>query len=145
MKLGDYLASIRIILGVIDMKCFYHNDKDAVGICKSCEKGLCIDCAIDLGKGLACKNHCEEDVNKIIDYSQENIKFASRTSKIIQSTKTGVYLISSFYIVLGIAFIIWDLLSTGLQFGSIIGGLFILYGIINLIRNQKLNKIPDKK
>ena len=98
------------------MKCFYHNDKDAVGTCKSCEKGLCIDCAIDLGKGLACKNHCEEDAKKIINVQQENIQFASRTSKIIQSTKTGGFLISSFYVVLGIAFIIWDILLTTFSF-----------------------------
>lgn len=27
------------------MNCFYHPKKSAVGICKHCQRGLCIDCA----------------------------------------------------------------------------------------------------
>ena len=42
------------------MKCYYHQQKDAVGICASCGKGLCVNCAADLGHGLACKDRCEE-------------------------------------------------------------------------------------
>jgi hypothetical protein len=28
------------------MRCFYHHDKEAVGSCKSCGKGLCPECAV---------------------------------------------------------------------------------------------------
>ncbi|MBP7275989.1 MAG: hypothetical protein KBA51_07280, partial [Kiritimatiellae bacterium] len=35
------------------MKCFNHEDRDAVGTCKSCGKGVCRECAVDMGKGLA--------------------------------------------------------------------------------------------
>ena len=28
------------------MRCFYHQDKEAVGTCKSCGKGVCAECAI---------------------------------------------------------------------------------------------------
>lgn len=52
------------------MKCFTHQQKDAVGICKNCNKGICAECAVDVGNGLACKNSCEESVkaiNEMID------------------------------------------------------------------------------
>ena len=42
------------------MNCFNHPDVPAVGMCKACQKGLCMECAVDLGHGIACKNHREE-------------------------------------------------------------------------------------
>src|SRR6266403_1985893 len=48
------------------MRCFYHQDKEAVGLCKSCAKALCAERAIDLGRGLACRSGCEERVRAII-------------------------------------------------------------------------------
>jgi hypothetical protein len=42
------------------MNCFNHPGVPAVGICKACQKGLCKECALDLGHGIACKNHREE-------------------------------------------------------------------------------------
>lgn len=55
------------------MNCFYHQSVTAIGICKNCYKGLCEDCAIDVGNGLACKEHCESEVellNKVLDRSK---------------------------------------------------------------------------
>jgi hypothetical protein len=48
------------------MRCFYHEQKEAVGICKSCGKGICKKCAVDFKKGLACRGHCEKTVRSII-------------------------------------------------------------------------------
>jgi hypothetical protein len=118
------------------MKCFYHNDKDAVGICKSCEKGLCIDCAVDLGKGLACKNHCEEDVKRLIDISVENIQDASNTSEILRSRKTaGPVVLKIFSPVVFFLFIMtlvfWDASTLmGLVMGCLLIFLIIQYSII---------------
>ncbi len=47
------------------MKCYYHPQVDAVGICKHCHKGLCTECAVDVGGGLACQtsnNDCQAEV-----------------------------------------------------------------------------------
>ena len=55
------------------MKCFYHPEVDAVGICKNCSKGLCSQCAAELTDGLACKGTCEEQVellNTLLHKSQ---------------------------------------------------------------------------
>jgi hypothetical protein len=48
------------------MKCFVHLSTDAIGICKSCGKGLCAGCAVDLTKGLACAGRCEKEVAALI-------------------------------------------------------------------------------
>lgn len=53
------------------MKCFCHCDSESVGICKNCHKGLCPECLVDCGDGLACKG-CETRVralNKFLDNS----------------------------------------------------------------------------
>jgi hypothetical protein len=47
------------------MKCYYHRDVDAIGLCKSCSKGICPPCATDVGGGLACTASCIEEVKNI--------------------------------------------------------------------------------
>ena len=52
------------------MHCFNHPDRTAIGSCKGCCKGLCMECTADLGHGLACKGQHEEMVeihNTIVD------------------------------------------------------------------------------
>jgi hypothetical protein len=63
------------------MRCFYHKDKDAVGSCKSCGKGLCVECAVDLGKGLACRGRCEESARAIIELVDRNIQLSTTPAK----------------------------------------------------------------
>jgi hypothetical protein len=41
------------------MKCFYHHQSDAVGLCKNCGRGLCPGCASEVPDGLACAGRCE--------------------------------------------------------------------------------------
>src|SRR6202012_1470176 len=48
--------------GDIFMRCFNHVDREAVGSCKACAKGLCSECAVDLGHGLSCRGDHEVTV-----------------------------------------------------------------------------------
>jgi hypothetical protein len=67
------------------MRCFYHQDKEAVGLCKSCGKGVCLACAVDFSKGLACRGHCEDKVQSIIqkmdDYDKSAELFRKQTEQ----------------------------------------------------------------
>jgi hypothetical protein len=63
------------------MRCFYHQDKEAVGTCKSCGKGLCSECAVDVGKGLACRSRCEADARAIIQLVERNVQLSTATPK----------------------------------------------------------------
>ena len=52
------------------MICYYHADKPAIGICKHCHRGICMDCAVLVDDALACKNRHEDrvgDINLMID------------------------------------------------------------------------------
>ena len=47
------------------MRCFNHAEREAVGSCKTCCKGLCSECAVGLGHGLACRNLHEARVEEL--------------------------------------------------------------------------------
>lgn len=47
------------------MKCFHHPDRDAVAICKSCSRALCLECTADVPPGVACRGKCEADVTSL--------------------------------------------------------------------------------
>jgi len=49
------------------MKCAYHPESDAIGICMACERGVCAECAVDMDRGLACKDRCEPEVRRLLD------------------------------------------------------------------------------
>jgi hypothetical protein len=44
------------------MNCFNHRDKPAIGVCKSCGKGICGDCAAECHNGLVCKETCGQKI-----------------------------------------------------------------------------------
>jgi Flp pilus assembly protein TadB len=48
------------------MDCFYHSGRRAIGLCRSCFRGLCGECATDLDRALACRNRCEEHAQALI-------------------------------------------------------------------------------
>lgn len=49
------------------MRCFAHGDVDAVGLCSACDRGVCTACAVDMGRGLACRGRCEPEVRRLLD------------------------------------------------------------------------------
>ena len=58
------------------MKCFNLRDREAIGICKSCNKGICEECSVDLGHGIACLAHTDEvnALNQILTRSKDMVK-----------------------------------------------------------------------
>ena len=115
------------------MKCFYHQERDAVGACKSCGKGLCSVCAVDLSQGLACKSHCEQDVQNLIRLIQNNIKLSSASSSIIGASRRGGVIASAFYIVLGLMFTGWGV-HDAMSLTIAMGVCFAIFGVISLVR-----------
>ncbi|HEX3870226.1 MAG TPA: hypothetical protein VHV77_07320 [Pirellulales bacterium] len=49
------------------MICFNHPHLDAVGICKSCGRGLCHTCMTEVGLSCCCRDRCEADVATLND------------------------------------------------------------------------------
>jgi hypothetical protein len=104
------------------MSCYYHQDRADVGGCKSCGKALCPECAVDLGKGLACRGRCEEDVRALIQVMDSSIQFWPRTTRLLEYSKrihsgTGLFLMGA-----GVVFVAWGLTDIeGLTFPIVLG------------------------
>lgn len=106
------------------MKCYYHPDKDAVGICKSCQKGICKDCLVDFGTGIACKGKCEEEV-KILNELTKSSKHSYR------STSQTYFRNAIVFIILGLAFTFFgikDLVNN--KTGEPFSFLFLIMGVV---------------
>jgi hypothetical protein len=100
------------------MRCFYHHDAEAVGVCKNCGRGVCADCASEVDNGIACRQRCEDEVralNRLTD-----------RSKLAYGRARSAYVrIALFYFVVGLAFMIagmfnWHRLAWGLTPAGVI-------------------------
>jgi hypothetical protein len=103
------------------MRCFYHHDQEAIGVCKSCGKGLCAECAVDLGKGLACRGHCEADAEAVIQLIGQNVRHMDVVERALQGRRSVLRQNSS------------TRYATGL-FMAVAGAIFTIFGAANLER-----------
>ena len=106
------------------MKCFYHNPVDAVGICKSCNRGLCSDCCFETENGIGCKDRCENEVsalNEIIDRSKT--AYAKSRSAYARN--------AAFLVMMAIVIGVYGAISLAASPSS--GGFLILMAVVFLI------------
>jgi len=123
------------------MKCFYHQQRDAVGSCKSCGKGLCPECAVDLGKGLACRGRCEEDVRGVIGLIDRNIKMSPQAARLLDSSRGVRAGASVFNLVMGALFVLWGFTDPDrFAFLIILGVCFLVYGAVSIIQSRRLDR-----
>jgi hypothetical protein len=150
------------------MRCFYHQDKEAVGTCRSCGKGVCIECAVDLGKGLACRSRCEETARAVIALIDRNIQLsvaaptaqvvapsqpargpsqapdyvATQLSSHIRSTRQFRWLSGTLYLIIAVT-----LLAAGLTqqivLLDVLGAVLLVFGVITLFQAQRSSRQPQ--
>jgi hypothetical protein len=84
------------------MRCFYHYERDAVAACKSCGRGLCPDCAADVGNGLACRDRCEEQVRAVNRIIERNKTAYEKTSGAYARTALFYGLVGVLFLVPGL-------------------------------------------
>ncbi len=115
------------------MNCFNHQDRPAVGTCKACSKGLCSECATDLGHGLACKGVHEEEVEGI------NM-IISKSKDIYSSAPRNTMLAPIFYIFMGLVFAGFGYSSKGgvTDLPFVLGIGFLVFGVVVLVKNRAL-------
>jgi hypothetical protein len=119
------------------MRCFYHQDKEAIGSCKSCGKGLCPECAVDMVRGLACRGRCENDVLAIIDLVDRNIRLQPTATRLMQAGVSARIAGSLFYFAIGAVFLIHGL-SSGRLLGMIFGGCFLAYALFHALWSRRI-------
>ena len=121
------------------MNCFYHPTDSAVGICKSCQKALCMTCAVDLGKGLACKSRCEEDVRRLIEIVETSVRYSPASRSIVAASRRSGMIQSTLAALMGVVFLWWGLRSgEGMMFVAVMGAVFLIYGLVQFYRMSRL-------
>lgn len=121
------------------MHCFVHTERDAVGVCKACAKGLCPECANDLGHGLACRGSHEQAVDRIN-------QLTLRASQVQSTVGRAKYVSPVFTGTLGLIFCGYGYTHEGLKgFLLPMGCLFVIYSIIVFNANRRAygNKPPS--
>ncbi|MAC83795.1 MAG: hypothetical protein CL624_06645 [Arcobacter sp.] len=121
------------------MKCYNHQNIDAVGICKSCSKGICKSCSVVVGKSLACESSCEEHVAAVDT-------MVSKSLITMSTQKRNRNFMPLFFAATGLSIVALSYYRTG-TFGlaSIMGFVFIGFGIANYLINRKWINDMDKK
>jgi hypothetical protein len=113
------------------MHCYNHADRNAVGTCKACHKGLCSECAVDLGFGLSCKGAHEQRVAEVE-------ALISRNASIQRAAGRAKFAAPVFYLFMGLIFIGYGLLSSrDMKFILLLGIGFLAFGIYVLIANLR--------
>lgn len=122
------------------MNCYNHPDRLAVGICKNCQKGLCRECAVDVGNGLACKDACEDEVRAINETLQRGKSAYQKTGKAYKRTAIIFGLVGGLFLLFGIVFIAFGG-DTGTAFFVIPFGLiFCIAALFSLNTGKQITR-----
>ena len=122
------------------MKCFYSNS-DAIGICKSCGRGLSREFAVEYPKGVARKGRCEESVEALIDRST---KISATSASIVRSNALTMMISGLFFASIGAAFLVVASKSRGFELSLYMGFAFIAYSGCVLFRAYKTRMAASK-
>ena len=113
------------------MLCYVHQDRQAVGICKSCHKGLCPECAVEVTNGLACKGTCENEAKYLSGLIEAN-RASARGNVGVNALIYSAMAIILFF--LGVMIVPESRLLGGLVLAF---GVLFLAGAANLYRTRK--------
>jgi len=121
------------------MNCFNHREKPALGVCRSCGKGLCEECLQEVTNGLACKGKCEERValiNKSIDAYPQTLDAGRKALK--RSAR--------FALALGLIFLLlslFELLCANFFLFAFLGVTGIVFAVFGTIATRRKNQYPE--
>jgi hypothetical protein len=113
------------------VNCFQHRENPGIGICKSCGKAVCSDCAIEFPKGLACSIECEKDAKELIEMNERGKKIYGigdyQSNKIASGVWVWLLLSGVMWIVSGVSFFV----SSKPDYGT--AAIAVVFSIITII------------
>ena len=116
------------------MECFYHTGKSAVGVCKSCQRGLCRGCAKEVTNGIACVSRCETEAEKFNLVVQRGPSLNEKGLSLPSSANTYIQ-----SIILGGVFIFFGVYQ-GIQIMAALGIVFLAFGAFDFLRTWKAKR-----
>lgn len=122
------------------MKCYNHPESDAVAICKNCQRALCMNCAVDVINGMACKDKCESEVKAINELFIRGKTAYQKTSSAYMSGAIIYGLLGLLFTGMGVlSVILTD--NDGLLFLLPAGIIFLLGFVLNIRNSLKIKRI----
>jgi len=120
------------------MRCFEHQEADAIGLCKACHKGLCSQCAVDLGHSLTCAGACEVEARQLHAQVLQN-----RNS--LKTGRSSLYLWPSLLLFMGGSMLVNELIRRGivLNWGTLFGSGISLFALYMFFINRKWGRDMD--
>jgi len=114
------------------MICAHHHEREAVGLCGSCHRGLCVECARPVGHSLACPGECEQDV--------ATDEASMPTEESVRAIEINRQSISYLFLVIGLLLLSWSIpdilfLHDGWGYSIIFAGfIYLLCPIFAMLR-----------
>lgn len=122
------------------MKCYYHHDRDAFGICRSCGKALCLECMSHDFAHVVCggsKDCIDREIQNEKFYQNANVVYSAKS---IAKTKLCGFVM----LVLGLFLTILSIFSDKFDFGLLLlGVLFMCIGGPLIKRSNEF--VPTEK
>jgi hypothetical protein len=119
------------------MDCFYHENAQACGICKSCQRGLCKQCASEVNNGIACKGQCEEHAVELDNFVLNAIKMQGSNDVLVQSASASIGAAEYFQLVLGAIFMAYGIYEETTLL-ILLGVAFLLFGGFGIFKILKI-------
>jgi hypothetical protein len=131
------------------MACYNHRETNSVGNCKACGRSLCPDCIVEVGKSIACRSRCEDDVRLQDSLIADNIRNAPFVNNWVSSAQSSRFSLPAILVGGGLILSLWgfnDYRQTG-QYSSLaaFGVVLMIFGFPRLliaIRNTKKQPFP---
>lgn len=114
------------------MFCYYHEGRPAVGCCRSCLKGVCRDCAVDMDRGLACRDRCETDVRELLATIHQSVQTRAASGGILKASKSMWGGLAAVALLVGAGVGAWGLTLPVFREISLLGIPFLVIGLLTL-------------
>lgn len=105
-----------------------------------------MECAVDVGNGIACKNSCELTVKRLNELIAKSNELADKNNEVYKGTSAVYYrqavlsgLIGGFFIVYGVV------IQSSLAYFLVPLGVIFLLGMVAMILNGRKMKEMSKK
>ncbi len=124
------------------MECFYHQGSQACGICKSCQRGVCKQCASEVNNGIACKQRCEDQAIELDNLVSNSIKMQESSELLVNTASASIGAGELFNLVLGAIFAVYGIYEDTI-FLTVLGVAFLLFGAFGILKIFKAKKESD--
>jgi hypothetical protein len=122
------------------MKCFYHPERDAVALCKSCNRALCRECSADVPPGVACRGRCEADVAAVNLVIQRSKTAYQKTGAAYRRNAIATLIAGLLFLGFGILPVVVSQ-SYGAIFLAPLGGLFLLWSLFSYRSGKQISEV----